>query len=197
MKIRILSLIVAGFVLTGCQALFGSSSTNTNSKEEAPKWISCKSNQITLSYTSDINLRRLEARLRTRYFSVSAVERNLFTNSSYNIEKRIISRLESILLRTEQVLAMDPPFMEIEIKIFSNRRELSREYLSIFGTVQSYKSFYIHSLGTIYTSMQDISDSVISHEMAHAVIDNYFRVIPPDKIAEYLATYVDSHLEKE
>ena len=45
--------------------------------------------------------------------------------------------------------------------------------------------------------MQDISDSVMAHEMAHAVIDNYFNVIPPEKTAELLATYVDSHLERD
>ena len=197
MKIRIFSLIFAGFVLIGCQALLGNASINVNNEEVASEWISYTNNQVTLVYTSDINLRRLEARLRTRYFSVSAVERDLFTNPSYNIEKRITSRLESILLRTEQILAMDPPFMELKIKVFRNRRELSQEYLSIFGAVQNYKSFYIHSQSTIYTSMQDISDSVISHELSHAVIDHYFKVIPPEKTAELLATYVDSHLERE
>ena len=87
--------------------------------------------------------------------------------------------------------------MELKIKIFRNREELSQEYTRLFGATQRYKSFYIHSLETIYTSMQDISDSVIAHEMAHAVIDNYFQVIPPEKTAELLATYVDSHLERE
>ena len=100
-------------------------------------------------------------------------------------------------MRTEQILAMNPSSMEIKIKIFRNRRELSQEYVSLFGAVQNYKSFYIHSQDTIYTSMQDISDSVMSHEMAHAVIDNYFQVVPPEKTAELLATYVDSHLERE
>lgn len=197
MKIRIFSLIVAGFVLVGCRTLFGDVSTNINSEEAASEWASYKNSQITFSYASDINLRKLEARLRTRYFSVSAVERDLFTNSSYDIEKRIISRLESILLRTEQILAMYPPAMELKIKIFRNREELSSEHLRLLGSAQRYKSFYIHGFETIYTSMQDISDSVLSHEMAHAVVDHFFKVIPPEKTAELLATYVDSHLEGE
>jgi hypothetical protein len=164
--------------------------------EETPEWISCRRNQITISYPSDINMRRLEDRLRTRYFSVSAAERDRFTNPAYSIEERIISRLESILLRVEQILAMDAPAMEIKIKIFRNRAELSQEYLRLVGSIQRYKSFYIHGFETIYTSMQDISDSVISHELAHVVIDHYFKVMPPEKTAELLAVYVDSHLEK-
>lgn len=196
MKIRIFSLIVAGFILAGCQAFSGNAAANMGD-EEAPEWISYQNNQITISYPSDINLRRLEARLRTRYFSVSAVERDRFTNPAYSIEERIISRLESILLRAEQILAMDPSCMEIKIKIFRNREELSQEYLRLVGSIQHYKSFYIHGFETIYTSMQDISDSVISHEMAHVVIDHYFKVMPPEKTAELLAVYVDSHLERE
>ena len=197
MKIRLFSLIVAGFVLAGCQAFFGDAAINASDEAEAPVWISYKSNQVTISYPSDINLRRLEARLRTRYFTVSAVERDLFSNSDYQIEKRISSRLESILLRAEQILAMYPPYLEVKIKVFRNRRELSQEYTSLFGAVENYKSFYIYGQSTIYTSLQDISDSVISHELAHAVIDNYFKVVPPEKTAELMATYVESHLERE
>jgi hypothetical protein len=44
--------------------------------------------------------------------------------------------------------------------------------------------------------MQDVTDSQIAHEMAHAVIDDYFKVIPPERTAEFLAVYVDSHLEE-
>ena len=197
MRIRILSCIFAACVLIGCQTPSGNTLINARGEEELPEWISYKRNQVTLLYTSDINPKRLEARLRTRYFTVSAVERDMFTNPSYPVEERIISRLESILLRTEQILSMYPAFMELNIKVFRNRKELNQEHLNIFGTLPNYKTFYVHSLSTIYTSMQDISDSVVSHEMAHAVIDNYFTVIPPEKTAELLAVYVDSHLEKD
>jgi predicted Zn-dependent protease len=49
-------------------------------------------------------------------------------------------------------------------------------------------------MGTIYTSEQDISDSVIAHEIGHAVVDHFFTVKPPEKIGEMLAQYVDVHL---
>lgn len=55
----------------------------------------------------------------------------------------------------------------------------------------------MHGFNTIYSSMQDVSDSNISHEMAHAVIDDYFKVAPPEKTAELLAVYVDSHLDED
>lgn len=197
MKIGIFNLIIVLFLFMGCQALFADDSPDLSMASDTSGWVARNGNRITLLYPSDINLKNLEGRLRSRWFSVSAVEKDLYTNPSYGIEKRIIARLESILMRTKQILAMNPSFMEIKIKVFRNRDELSQEYFRNFGSIQQYKSFYIHGLGTIYASMQDISDSVIAHEMAHAVIDNYFKVIPPEKIAELLTTYVDSHLERE
>ncbi|MDD5130152.1 MAG: hypothetical protein PHS66_03755 [Candidatus Omnitrophica bacterium] len=194
MKIRLLSLVVAALMLAGCQT--GNISAPIGTEIAVSEWLSYGSSQVTFLYPSDINLRRLEARLRTRYFSVSSTERDLFTNPAYPVEKRILARLESVLLRTEQVLAMYPP-MDLKIKIFRTREELSQEHVRLTGSLQRYKSFYVHGFETIYSSMQDISDSVIAHEMAHAVIDHYFRVPPPEKAAELLATYVDSHLEKD
>jgi hypothetical protein len=156
-----------------------------------------KGQRITFSHPSDINLRKLEARLRTRWFTVSEAEHDLFTNPAYSEEQRITSRLEAILLRAEQILGMKVPRMEITVRVLKTRAELLNEYLRIAGVGADCKSFYSNPEETIFSSMQDISDSVISHEMAHAVIDHYFNLIPPEKTAELLATYVDSHLEKE
>ncbi|MFA5275582.1 MAG: hypothetical protein WC417_01655 [Candidatus Omnitrophota bacterium] len=197
LKIRLFSLLFAFSVLAGCGGGggYGSAAPKLHGLPEEPRWSSFGSGQVTFSYPSDINLKRLEARLRTRWFSISSSERALFSGS-YPIEERISARLNSLLLRVEKILGMNVPFMHLKIKILKNRLELEQEYSKLFGAVQNYRSFYLHSQATIYTSMQDISDSVISHEMAHAVIDHYFKVIPPEKTAELLATYVDSHLEE-
>lgn len=195
MKIRLAGLIIIGILITWCHAIFAEDAADM-SVEEAQGWIFRKNSRITLIYPDDINLKKLETRLRSRYFSVSAIEKDMFANPAYEIEDRIMARLESIFLRTKEILAMDPPSVSMKIKVFRNRYELSDEYYRIFKTIQHHRSFYVHGFETIYTSMQDVSDSEISHEMSHAVIDNYFTVIPPEKIAEILATYVDSHLEK-
>ena len=36
--------------------------------------------------------------------------------------------------------------------------------------------------------------NIIAHEMGHAIVDHYFAAIPPEKIRELLASYVDLHL---
>ncbi|MFH0855443.1 MAG: hypothetical protein V1869_02850 [Candidatus Omnitrophota bacterium] len=195
MKTRIIILIFCGVMLTGQagKALAGQSYAFS----ETPDWLAAKGREVTLLYPADTNLRKLESRLRSRYFSVSTVEKDLFANPAYRIENRITARLESILLRAKRILAMNPPYMNLKIKVFNNREELNNEYYRIFGSRQNYRSFYIHNLEMIFSSMQDITDSVIAHEMGHAIIDHYFNVTPPPKVAELLAVYVDSHLEKE
>jgi len=110
--------------------------------------------------------------------------------------KKVAYRMKMLFKRAKEVLDMYPDIKDLKIKIFKNRSALDDEYARIFGTRQDYKSFYVHKLGTIYTSEEDISDSIIAHEMAHAIIDNYFAVAPPPKVAELLASYVDMHLEE-
>jgi hypothetical protein len=195
MKIKIACLMIMGIVMAGAWNIALAEEQAIPALEDAG-WVTYKDKQIILMYPADINLKRLEARLRSRYFHVSAIEKDLFTNPAYDVQERIMARLESILLRAKQLLAMYPDF-SVKLKVFRNRAELSDEYFRIFNSVEKYKSFYVHALGTIYTSMQDVSDSEISHEMSHAVIDHYFSVLPPSKVAELLATYVDSHLERE
>ncbi len=67
----------------------------------------------------------------------------------------------------------------------------------MFTTRTNFKSFYIHSFESIFTNEQDFIDSVIAHELGHAVIDHYFAVPPPSQMAELMATYVDSHLDQQ
>jgi hypothetical protein len=197
MKTRTINLIiVAGFVFLGCGPVYAG--TAQEAKQTAacsPAWQEYKGDRVILVCSPDVNLRRLEGRLRSRWFTVSAAERDLFTNPAYSVDQRILARLESILLRVEQVLGMDLPSLTLRVKVYATRDALTTECLRLYGTAECYRSFYVHGLETIYTSVQDVTDSQIAHEMAHAVIDNYFKVIPPERTAEFLATYVDSHLE--
>ena len=104
-------------------------------------------------------------------------------------------RLAKLLNRVKEVLDMYPRIGALTIKIFRDRDGVNEAYFHFFGRRPGYKSFYFHQTETIYTSEDDISASVMAHEMGHAVIDSYFSVVPPPKIAEMLATYVDAHLE--
>ena len=84
----------------------------------------------------------------------------------------------------------------LKIMVFDDSDEMEAEYFRIFGVSgKGVKSFYAHKYATIYASEKTISDSVLAHEMAHAVVDNYFSVVPPRKLGDIMASYVDVHLD--
>ena len=55
-------------------------------------------------------------------------------------------------------------------------------------------AFYDNKTKSITVYADKVTDGVLAHEIAHAVINAYFDIPPPKKIQEILAQYVDRHL---
>lgn len=157
---------------------------------ELAEWKTVKSDNFTVYYRPDVDLERIESSLRKRTYYLGGA-----AGKDAGVEERVARRLDLLLKRAKELLGMYWKLPHFDIRIFKDRDELSGEYTKIFGARQEYKSFYVHKYKTIYTSEEDISDSVMVHEMGHAVIDHYFAVVPPPKVSEILASYVDMHLE--
>ncbi len=160
-------------------------------------FLEVKGNTVYLYYLPTTNLRKIEARLRSRYLPLAPQYRELFTSPSYPVESRISARLQFLLMRVEDILGMKPLIAKVSIEVLGSRRDLQAKCFELVHANEAYKAFYAHGLRTIFSSEQDIIDSIIAHELGHAVIDHYFMVPPPSKVAELLAGYVDEHLERE
>lgn len=161
--------------------------------EDVPsEWLSLKTDAFTIYYAPDVNLKNVARKLNKRGLFYGSYYDSRSTASTPELVSR---RIDLILKKVEEILDMYPLRMNAKIKIFSDRDDLSDEFEKIFRSSGDFKAFYIHRYRTIYVSEETISDSVLSHEMAHMVVDNYFSVIPPEKVREMLARYVDEHLE--
>ncbi len=160
-------------------------------------WISIQGDSITVWYLPSANIRKLEARLRERDVPMHQEYRMLLSNRSLSMEDRLKARIEIILLRVEDILGMDPKDFHVKIRIFKTRQEMNDAYAWMFNQQANFKSFYMHYFRSIYTNEQDFLDSVMAHELGHAVIDHYFSLPPPSRMAELMATYVDAHLEED
>ena len=156
----------------------------------ASEFLTIKSENFTIYYRPDVDLRRVERRLRRSSFFGGG------SSSSGDAAEDVTARLETLLSRVRETLGMYSGRMNISVKIFKTRNELNEAYYNIFRTEENYISFYIHKFETIYTTENDISDAVMSHELAHAVTDHYFAVIPPDKIRELIASYIEENIEE-
>lgn len=158
----------------------------------APDWDLIESASFAIYYRPSVDLNKVEADLRKRVFYFNPAIRR----PEAKIEDKVAYRVDSLFSRVKELLDMYPQMPKLNMRIFKNKGELEEEYFKIFNTREDAASFYVHKYNTIYMSEEGVSDSVIAHEMAHAVIDHYFAVIPPRNVAEVLAAYVDIHLEE-
>ncbi len=58
-------------------------------------------------------------------------------------------------------------------------------------------AYYSHERRAINVLCNRVTDGVLAHEIAHAVMNAYFGIVPPEKSQEILAQYVDQHLWSE
>ena len=54
-------------------------------------------------------------------------------------------------------------------------------------------AFYSHGPRSIVVAVDSVTDHILAHEIAHAVINAYFVIPPPARMQEILAQYMDKH----
>ena len=94
------------------------------------------------------------------------------------------NRIDELVERVEALLDMYPAPFHFEIQL--------KPYFT-GGVIANYS----HKTRMIIVALDRVTDGVLAHEMAHAVINAYFPVSPPEKAQEILAQYVDKHLFEE
>ncbi len=175
------------FYCAASSPLFAEDSGDASSGE----WLTIESSYFTVYYRPNANLKKIEKKLRRRFYTDGSFKVDAFSSSA----EKLADRLDILFNRVKKLLEMYPRTKDVKMKIFKDRKELDDEYYRIFRKKDGFISFYIHKYKTIYTTERDISDSVIAHEMGHVITDHYFVVKLPAKIGELMATYVDLHLD--
>lgn len=83
------------------------------------------------------------------------------------------------------------------IKICLNKEELKKTFYEIFNRELKFESFYYHTENAIYISLESLRPGILAHEIAHAIINHYFVVMPPMRVQEVLAGYVEYTINKK
>jgi hypothetical protein len=91
------------------------------------------------------------------------------------------SRVDRLIDRVQSILDMYPRNFRIRIDLYP---EYER------GMIAAYHP----GTNSIVVYADKVTDGVLAHELAHAVICNYFDIPPPAETQEILAQYVDKHL---
>lgn len=110
------------------------------------------------------------------------------------------NRVDNIVERVSKLLDMYPSGLNFNITLYPKDKDVERAFLSM-GGLRTFETspiaFYSHKRRTIYVSLEKLSAGVLAHEIAHAIINVYFDIPPPERMQEILAQYVDRHLWEE
>jgi hypothetical protein len=104
------------------------------------------------------------------------------------------ARLDKIVETVCTILEMHPLNLHFKIILSKTQAGVTSLFrvLGIQGTGPI--AFYSHSTRMIIVAIDNITDHILAHEIAHAVLCGYFGAPPPGRMQEVLAQYVDKHL---
>jgi hypothetical protein len=158
-------------------------------------WTIMESSYTTIFVARDINIGRVARQIDVNFARYDPIERSLFLNKGISDAERLANKIDIIVRKAKKILDIYPQAYHVNIRVYEDDEQLWDIYEDIFEERREYKAFYIHKFETIYISLPNISESTLAHEIGHSIIDNYFTVLPPAKIRELLASYVDIHLK--
>lgn len=163
--------------------------------ENIADWTVIKSSYADIYVHRDIDLKSVVKKINVNFVRYDPVESKIFLDKDISDDTRLASKIDIIIKKAKEILDMYPQNFCINVIIYGDRNEMWNVYEEIFKERKDYIAFYIHKFRTIYISLNDVSESILAHEIGHAIIDSYFGILPPPKIRELLASYVDVHLK--
>lgn len=102
--------------------------------------------------------------------------------------------IDALFKRVQLILDMPMPKLHVEIQIHRNEREVAAVFTQLTGGTSNAPSFYWKKTNTIHIQPENLTAGMLAHEMGHAILDHYFAILPPPKIAEMLCQYVDKEI---
>ncbi|MFQ5896323.1 MAG: hypothetical protein ACE5JJ_11010 [Nitrospinota bacterium] len=140
---------------------------------------------------------QVEKRIRIKFRDIRLIRRGPSLNPG-GAEAKLADKADKIFLKVQKLLDMRPRRIKVRVLVLRDQSELNQHYQRIFKRKErKYPvSFYVHKYTTVFTHEGVINESILAHELAHAVIDHYFIIMPPRKVQEMLAMYADANLSR-
>jgi hypothetical protein len=160
------------------------------------QWRTVETRYVTLWYQSEATLSAFERKI--AYSADSGSFASLFSSrQDSDLNAAVARKMEALFEKVQEILDMKKPMKKVRVRIYPDQGSLRDAYLALYKTDDQVRAWYIFEFNTIYVTAEDLSEGMLAHEMAHAIIDNFMAVRPPRNTAEILARYVDQHLFEE
>jgi HAMP domain-containing protein len=155
-------------------------------------WTITKSIFCTLYFRYDVDIGAVNDRLDTYKVDYGLLEKP--PRPGEGDKEKISYKFDLIFYKVQELLDMRPKDLHLNVRIYRDQKDLDRVYMEIFDQENKFIAYYIFKINTLFASEAKISANVMAHEIAHCIVDHYFSVIPPKKVAEMIAQYADAHL---
>jgi len=164
----------------------------------APK---CRADELTfqskfctIHYSDSDQLARFAGKIRAGAFTHALNQILVGRGGSPSNQTELGEFLDALFKRVQLALDMPMPKLHVEIQIHKNVEEVRAAYTQLTGGSSNAPSFYWKKSNTIHIQPENLTVGMLAHEMGHAVLDHYFAIQPPEKIAEMLCQYVDKEI---
>lgn len=117
-------------------------------------------------------------------------------STSENPDEILAQAIDALFLEVSDILGMKLSQYQGKIKICHDLDALQANYLHRYNRELGTLSFYDYEGNTIYLSASHLRPGILGHEMAHAILSHFFVILPPVKVQEILAGYVEYQLNK-
>ncbi|MCP3872196.1 MAG: hypothetical protein GY699_03445 [Desulfobacteraceae bacterium] len=111
-----------------------------------------------------------------------------------SIEDEVVDKINFIVEKVRRVLDMFPRGLRFSIVIRPNVREVKQDFKRLYHINVNYIAFYSPSKNRVFYSADNANLRVVAHEIGHVVVENYFKISPPQRIHEVMAQFAESHV---
>lgn len=112
------------------------------------------------------------------------------------IEQEVVAKINVIVEKAMTVLDMYPPQLKFSIVIEPDEEAVQRHFQRLYKIDVNYIAFYSPGKNRVFYSADNGRLRVVTHEIGHVIVENYFKVSPPQKIHEVLAQYAEKHINE-
>jgi hypothetical protein len=110
------------------------------------------------------------------------------------IEEEVVAKINVIVEKAMGVLDMYPSLLKFSIVIEPDEEAVQRHFQRLYKIDVHYIAFYSPGKNRVFYSADNGRLRVVTHEIGHVIVENYFKVSPPQRIHEVLAQYAEKHI---
>jgi hypothetical protein len=121
---------------------------------------------------------------------------SLTRGASEDQKQILVKTIDGLYLEVSDILDIHMRSFKGIIRVLPDKQYLADFVKKTFDRDFNERSLYFFEKNTIFISQADLTLGMLGYEIAHAIISNFFAVLPPPKVQEILCGYVEYCLNK-